>query len=207
MDFKLGRKLHKKPFCAVCSNGWGWGSGQGQGQGLEFSFHPAIDTARMTFILFATSGLQTSANIRARHTFCVPNVWHLTAGAYSAIKQPQRQGLDFETPVRPGDLLTKKPTSSQTNERNGTKRNGRANARAGARNGCCSELIARVEPRLCLSWCSSSVRPFASSLSLSRSIALSCWAVCLLPCWIVRLTIPIWWVLLIVQVSGCEPVR
>lgn len=85
----------------------------------------------MTFILFATSGLQTSANIRARHTFCLPNVCHLTVSAFAAIKQPQRQGLDFETPIAKG--LTKGPTSSQTNEQNGTERSGRKNELASGR--------------------------------------------------------------------------
>jgi len=57
---------------------------------------------RMTFILFATSGWQTSLNIRCRHTFCLPNVCHLAVIAFAAIKpEPESPspGLDFETLV------------------------------------------------------------------------------------------------------------
>jgi len=60
----------------------------------ETSFH------EMTFILFATSGWQTSLNIRCRHTFCLPNVCHLAVIAFAAIKpEPESPGLDFETLV------------------------------------------------------------------------------------------------------------
>lgn len=84
----------------------------------------------MTFILFATSGLQTSPNIRTRHTFCLLNACHLTVIAFAAIKQSQRQGLDFETPTGPGDDEKGRMRTDEAKER--TERN---------ENGCC-KLIA-----------------------------------------------------------------
>lgn len=55
-------KWHKKPFCAVLC--------RAEEQGREGEKR-GDNAARMTFILFASSGLQTSPNIRTRHTFCV----------------------------------------------------------------------------------------------------------------------------------------
>lgn len=114
------RKWHKKPFCAVLCNGWLGGSNFGMWSKMWVSpawllslrmvlANPStlvLVSARMTFILLATSGLQTSLNIRARHTFCLFNVCHLTVIAFAAIKQPQRQRLDFETYRHPTHTRT-----------------------------------------------------------------------------------------------------
>lgn len=44
------------------------------------------------------------------------NACHLTVIAFAAIKQPQRQGLDFETPTR-DDERTNGRTAEGTDER------------------------------------------------------------------------------------------
>lgn len=128
----------------------------------------------MTFILFATSGLQTSANIRARHTFvCLMSATWLPA-RIRQLSSPKDKGLTLRlTPEQPGDGLAYKEANQFPNKR--TERN-ETERKTERESGWLERLLLRVN---CQGRAASlsllmlfMLALFPSSLSLSHSLYL-----------------------------------
>lgn len=108
-------KWHKKPFCAVLCRV------EEQGRVEEEGGRQLCSNDIYFIRKFRLADVSKHPDSSYFLCFCVClmlNACHLTVIAFAAIKQPQRQGLDFETPTR-DDEQTNGRRDGRTNRRNG----------------------------------------------------------------------------------------